>query len=61
MPMYEYRCNQCGAKFEIIRGISAANEEIKCPKCGSEKTEKVLSVVCGGRVGSTKGNLHFPT
>jgi putative FmdB family regulatory protein len=66
MPIYEYKCPDCGVKFEILRGITSTNEEIKCPKCGAEKPERQLSAVCGPASGSTshsasKGNLRFPT
>ncbi len=61
MPMYEYRCKQCGIKFEILRGITAADEDVKCPKCGAAKPEKLLSVTCGASRCESKGNLRFPT
>jgi|WetSurMetagenome_2_1015567.scaffolds.fasta_scaffold19965_1 putative FmdB family regulatory protein len=66
MPMYEYKCRECGVKFEILRGISSTHEDIKCPKCCAEKPERLLSVVCGSTSGGTghglnKGNLRFPT
>ena len=40
MPMFEYQCEECGYIFEeLIFGVNATNE-ISCPKCKSEKTEK---------------------
>ncbi|MGQ9618595.1 MAG: FmdB family zinc ribbon protein [Candidatus Aminicenantia bacterium] len=33
MPLYEYRCSECGEKFEIIQKISDASLK-KCPSCG---------------------------
>ena len=32
MPLYPYRCTQCGHKFEKIQSFSAA-PETECPKC----------------------------
>lgn len=41
MPLFEYECTGCGHKFEVlIRG----SEKAHCPKCGSERIEKCLSV-----------------
>ncbi|WP_273333823.1 FmdB family zinc ribbon protein [Dictyoglomus turgidum] len=41
MPIYEYRCENCGEKFEkLVMG----DEEITCPKCGSKKIIKLLSL-----------------
>ena len=32
MPLYAYRCTQCGHKFEKIQNFSA-KQETECPKC----------------------------
>jgi putative FmdB family regulatory protein len=34
MPLYEYECDSCGHRFEVIQKFSDAPIE-KCPKCGS--------------------------
>lgn len=53
MPIYEYRCGECGEKFEKwLRSMTGA-EEIRCPKCGSRRVEKALSLF--GRGGSSTG------
>ena len=33
MPLYAYRCTQCGHRFEKIQNFSA-EPETDCPKCG---------------------------
>jgi putative FmdB family regulatory protein len=33
LPLYAYRCTQCGHKFEKIQNFSA-QPETACPKCG---------------------------
>src|SRR5689334_7168849 len=33
MPLYEYECDACGHRFEVIRKFSDAPIET-CPKCG---------------------------
>ena len=33
MPLYPYRCKECGHKFEKIQKFGAKPEEV-CPKCG---------------------------
>ena len=33
LPLYAYRCTQCGHKFEKIQNFSA-EPELVCPKCG---------------------------
>jgi putative FmdB family regulatory protein len=33
LPLYAYRCTQCGHRFEKIQNFSA-EPEVACPKCG---------------------------
>ena len=33
MPLYPYRCAECGHRFEKIQSFSS-KPETKCPKCG---------------------------
>ncbi len=43
MPIYEYRCRECGEKFEkLVRSMNSA-PETKCPKCGGQKVERLPS------------------
>jgi putative FmdB family regulatory protein len=32
MPLYEYKCSQCGYEFEVVQK-SGAQPPKKCPKC----------------------------
>lgn len=42
MPIYEYDCQQCGDRFEVlVRGRSDAPKE--CPECGSKGITKAFS------------------
>ena len=34
MPLYEYECDACGHRFEVIQKFSDAPID-KCPKCGA--------------------------
>ena len=44
MPIYEYQCDQCKHKLEIIQKIS--DEPLKfCPECGEETLRKLISSV----------------
>lgn len=42
MPIYEYVCPKCEAKFELLRPLSQATEPASCPHC-QEVAERVLS------------------
>lgn len=42
MPIYEYQCNQCNERHEIIQRISEA-PLAHCPKCGGEMKKLISS------------------
>jgi putative FmdB family regulatory protein len=42
MPLYEYKCESCGARFEKLVS-SDKRDEVTCSKCGSEQTKRQLS------------------
>jgi putative FmdB family regulatory protein len=42
MPIYSYRCRQCGHRFEMLRGMNEKDSELVCPKCGTRAPEKVI-------------------
>jgi putative FmdB family regulatory protein len=43
MPIYEYKCENCGRVTENLqKGFKQANEII-CPHCGSTKLQKLIS------------------
>jgi putative FmdB family regulatory protein len=44
MPIYEYRCTRCRARFSRQEGIAEhAGKRPVCPKCKSRAVEPVLS------------------
>jgi putative FmdB family regulatory protein len=42
MPIYEYRCQQCGHEFEVLQKVSDPAPK-KCPKCGNLNLKKMVS------------------
>ncbi|MCC7202867.1 MAG: zinc ribbon domain-containing protein [Nitrospirae bacterium] len=42
MPLYEYKCEDCGALFERL--VSQTNIQTACVNCGSERVKKQFSV-----------------
>lgn len=42
MPIYEFECEGCGARFEELVGAEAT---APCPACGSERTRRLYSTV----------------
>ncbi|MGD9015071.1 MAG: zinc ribbon domain-containing protein [Candidatus Omnitrophota bacterium] len=55
MPIYEYQCNQCTAKFEmLIRGNN--QEKIVCPYCKTTRINRLISRFAHFS-GNTQGNI----
>jgi len=55
MPMYEYECQACGTRFELLQKLGATNEGVTCPKCGAAENERVASSFASGGRGSGCG------
>jgi putative FmdB family regulatory protein len=41
--MYEYQCRQCGERYEELRRFEDADRDLKCPSCGAEEVERLVS------------------
>ncbi len=52
MPLFEYRCRQCGAKFEKLVFASPQDAPVQCEQCGSEITEKLFSTFAAPGTGA---------
>ncbi len=48
MPLYEYSCSDCQAKFELLVSHQHA-DEVVCVKCHGEKVRRLLSVFAAKR------------
>lgn len=54
MPIYEYRCPECAARFEAIVPAAAA-DEAPCRTCGAPGAQRLLSVFSAPRSGGGDG------
>jgi putative FmdB family regulatory protein len=43
MPIYEFECEECGARFEEL--LAAEAEPAPCPRCGARWTRRLISSV----------------
>lgn len=44
MPIYEYRCQKCGEKFDKLVRSSAEPQTVTCPRCGADEVRKAFSL-----------------
>lgn len=41
MPIFDYRCKECGEISEIL--LRSEDAEVRCPSCGSGDMERLVS------------------
>ena len=57
MPMYDYRCRECGHKFEELIFSWDEDKEIVCPKCSAKELEQLMGAPA--TIGSSSSNLSM--
>lgn len=63
MPIYEYRCLDCGEVFSqlMLRSVDA-NGQQSCSACGSGETRRLISsFAVGGKADPGPGRAAWPT
>ena len=55
MPIYEFKCKECGTTFEYLCFRSTGEDKGPCPSCGSKESEKQLSTFSSVASGSGLG------
>jgi len=59
MPLYEYYCRACNAKFELLRPMTRSDEPAVCPE-GHRGAVRTLSVVAPvGRPSASDDAMSF--
>ncbi len=49
MPIYEYRCADCGAVAEVLQSGFQEKTELVCEECGNSDMKKVMSSFSTGK------------
>ena len=57
MPLYEYKCDECGKSFDEL--VSHPDDPVECPFCHSRNAEKKMSVFAAS-MGSSSGASATP-
>ncbi len=59
MPIYEYICLKCNARFSLLQSLYPSDNNTECPKCSSREVKKaVSSFTCAS--GSETGTSSIP-
>lgn len=58
MPLYDYKCDQCGHRFTKMNSIKDRKHAV-CPQCGSREVKLLISG-CAVNVGGCGGGTSMP-
>ena len=47
MPIYEYRCRECAATYEVLHLGRETAADVVCPSCGSHQATRLISAPAG--------------
>ncbi|MCX6012401.1 MAG: zinc ribbon domain-containing protein [Chloroflexi bacterium] len=59
MPIYQYECNKCKNRFELLRNINEKDKDIECPKCKAKNPRKIISPFSMGDGCGSNTNKSF--
>jgi putative FmdB family regulatory protein len=59
MPIYEYRCESCAGRFEVLTRFAERDSAQVCPTCESTKTRVLVSSFAVASGGDTSSASDF--
>jgi len=57
MPIYEYRCEDCGTKFEKLIRRQSETDALECPSCGQQHLKQELSTFAAHAGSSNRSEM----
>ncbi len=61
MPIYEFKCLKCQNLFELLILNQNDDEEMRCPKCGAQDFERIMSTTNHAMGSSMSGGNAQPS
>jgi putative FmdB family regulatory protein len=58
MPIYDYRCSECGTMFDVFHKVREVAGDVVCPSCQSTKAKRLISVTSVAVAGSSSVDAH---
>ena len=43
MPIYDYKCNDCGKTYDVFHKVREVIDDVVCPSCESKNHTRLLS------------------
>lgn len=56
MPIYDYRCSDCGKTYDVFHKVREVKEDIICPECNSTEHVRLISAPSISMKGSSSSS-----
>lgn len=57
MPIFDYRCSDCGKVYDVLHKGKEVVEDVQCPMCGSVQYTKLMSAPMVSMGSSTRSDV----
>lgn len=61
MPIYDYRCNDCGTTYDIFHKVREVAEDVICPSCNSVHHTRLIGAPSFSMAGKVSGAAEAPS
>lgn len=58
MPIYDYKCNECGNVYDILHKVRELKDDVICPSCGAMDHTRLISAP-SVRMGGKSSPMNF--
>jgi putative FmdB family regulatory protein len=60
MPVFDYRCSDCGTTYDVYHKVKEISEDVVCPHCGSPSHKKLMSAATVSMGGKSSSSSFSP-
>jgi putative FmdB family regulatory protein len=60
VPTYDFQCETCQKPFTVRRKVSEMDDPAPCPACGSDQTQRQISIFYATNTGGTTAAASSP-
>jgi putative FmdB family regulatory protein len=60
MPIYDYKCENCGTTYDVFHKVREIKEDVVCPECSSTRHVRLISAASVSVKGGSKSESLPP-
>jgi putative FmdB family regulatory protein len=58
MPIFDYKCNDCGKTYDVFHKVREVLDDVVCPHCGSTNHKRLMSIPSVAIAGKSSAELE---